>query len=70
MLLAGKTKAYSFPSITVEGRIYLNNNGNAADAWEIYDFGGTKVTTTPSIPMDGNSLISQDKSEMETTLHQ
>ena len=55
---------YSFPSnYSGTGRIYLNNSGNAADAWEIYDFGGTKVTTNSFyLPMDGNSLISQDKS--------
>jgi len=55
---------YSFPSgYEGFGRIYLNNNGNAADAWEIYDFGGTKVTTNSFyLPMDGNSPIGQDKS--------
>ena len=55
---------FSFPSgYEGFGRIYLNNSGNAADAWEIYDFGGTKVTTNSFyLPMDGNSPIGQDKS--------
>ena len=55
---------FSFPSgYEGFGRIYLNNSGNAADAWEIYDFGGTKVTTNSFyLPMDGNSSIGQDKS--------
>ena len=55
---------FSFPSgYEGFGRIYLNNSGNAADAWEIYDFGGTKVTTNSfHLPMDGNSPIGEDKS--------
>jgi len=55
---------FSFPSgYEGFGRIYLNNSGNAADAWEIYDFGGTKVTTNSFyLPLDGNSPIGEDKS--------
>ena len=55
---------YTFPSnYSGTGRILLNNSGNAADAWEIYDFGGTKLTTNSFyLPFDGNSPIGEDKS--------
>ena len=55
---------FSFPAgFEGFGRIYLNNSGNDADAWEIYDFGGTKVTTNSFyLPFDGNSPIGKDQS--------